>query len=335
LGFEAGVFIISSISTAECLKGFQNRPYPVNVKKYFDRVYEDYDRYLVVPVIMFLAAAGVLGFNYASQGEFLTKGTDFSGGSEVQIAIDGEFQTSEIEDAFAAAGRTQADTLTQESGNRTLAIVQLPPPTIEEEEALNILEGAGYEAEIVGLRTISAAVSQQFFLQAQIAFLLAFTTMSLVIFVAFKDLTPSVAVIIAALGDIVFAAAGMSALGIPLTLGSLAALLMLIGYSVDTDIVLSTRVLKRDRGDLKERIWSSVKTGTTMSMGGVAGFTLLYIISYLMVGPSELSNIAAVMVIGLLADMPFTWLGNTVILKKYVEGDFDGLSRVEEVIPWT
>lgn len=307
----------------------------MNAEKYFDRVYEDFDKYLAIPVVMLLLASGVLLFNYTTQGEFLQKGTDFSGGSEIQIDIQGDFQTSGIEDAFAAAGRTQADTLTQTTGNQTLAIVQLPPPTIDEEEALTILEDAGYEADIVGLRTISAAVSQQFFLQAQVAFILAFITMSIVIFVAFKDLTPSIAVILAAFGDIVFAAAGMAVLGIPLTLGSLAALLMLIGYSVDTDIVLSTRVLKRNRGNLKDRVWSSVKTGTTMSMGGVAGFTLLYIISYLMVGPSELTNIAAVMVIGLLADMPFTWLGNVVILKKYKEGDFDGLGRVSEVIPWT
>lgn len=306
----------------------------MNVEKQFDRVYQDFDKYIAIPVAMVLLASGVLAFNFATQGEFLAKGTDFSGGSEIQFDIQGDFQNSDIEAAFSEAGRTQVDVLTQTTGNQTLTVVELPPPTIEEQEAADILSEAGYEAEVVGLRTISAAVSNQFFIQAQVAFLLAFTTMSLVIFIAFKDLTPSVAVILAAFGDIVFAAAGMIVFGIPLTLGSLAALLMLIGYSVDTDILLSTRVLKRRRGDLKERIWSSVKTGTTMSMGGVGGFTLLYIISVLMVGPSELSNIAAVMVIGLLADMPITWLGNAIILKKYKEGDFDSFGKIQEMIPW-
>ncbi|MFB6147458.1 MAG: protein translocase subunit SecF, partial [Candidatus Nanohaloarchaea archaeon] len=127
----------------------------------------------------------------------------------------------------------------------------------------------------------------------------------------------------AAAGDILFAAAGMVVLNIPLTLGSLAGLLMLIGYSVDTDILLSSRVLKKSRGSLKDRIWSSVKTGVTMSSGGIAGFTLLYIVSYVMVGPSELSHIAGVMVIGLLADMPFTWFGNAIILKKYVNDEIE------------
>ncbi|MFB6174426.1 MAG: protein translocase subunit SecF [Candidatus Nanohalobium sp.] len=323
---------------AECLKGFHDRAFFVNAEKYFNRVYEDYDKFLVVPLVMFILAIGVLGFTYITTGQLVEKGTAFSGGSEIQFKVKGDFNTNNIAKAFESAGRPNAEALSQRSGNQTLAIVQLPPPTIQDDEAEQIMGNAGYNATVVSLRTISASVSKQFFLQAQIAFVLAFMTMSLVIFIAFKDLTPSLAVIAAALGDIVFGMAGMAALGIPLTLGSLAALLMLIGYSVDTDIVLSTRVLKRNRGSLKSRIWSSVKTGTTMSMGGIAGFTLLYTISYMIVGSSELSNISAVMVIGLLADMPFTWLGNAIILKKYVNGDLEFLSKygekVEEVVPW-
>ena len=37
----------------------------------------------------------------------------------------------------------------------------------------------------------------------------------------------------------------MRVVGIELSLGTLAALLMLIGYSVDSDILLTNRVLKR------------------------------------------------------------------------------------------
>jgi len=207
----------------------------------------------------------------------------------------------------------------------------VPPPDMDREEATAIMENGGYNVTLDGFNSISASVSGTFFQQAIFAFVLAFTTMSIVIFYAFKNFTPSVAVVFAAAGDIIIAAAVMTVLGVPLTLGSLAALLMLIGYSVDTDIVLSTRVLRMNRGSVQSRMWSSAKTGITMSSGGIAGFTLLYIVSTSIVGPSELSNIAAVMVIGLVADIPLTWLGNTAILKKYVEGDFEGLG---EVISW-
>lgn len=300
----------------------------MDADKYFDKVYEDYDRYMVVPAAMLLLAVTILGANFLASGEFLPKGVDFTGGTEITYSIEGDFTTTEIERAFENAGRANAEAVEQVSGETTLVSVRLPPPDLERSQAETILNDAGYNAEVQSFRALGASVSGQFFQQAQLAFALAFTIMSIVIFVAFKDIVPSLAVIFAAAGDVLFAAAGMSLLGIPLTLGSLAALLMLIGYSVDTDIVLSTRVLKRNRGSIKGRIWSSAKTGITMSSGGIAGFTILYIASYLIVGQSELSNIAGVMVIGLLADMPFTWFGNAIILKKYVNGELEG------VLPW-
>ncbi len=284
-------------------------------------LYEEHQKFFLIPVVLILLSVAVLGLNYAQTGEFLEKGTDFAGGTEAQFNINGSYTPSEVEAAFAEAGRGDTNAIRQQTTGGETLIVQFPPPDIEQSEAEDILSEAGYNASTLSFRSLSAAVSSQFFLQAQIAFLLAFTVMSIVIFAAFKDITPSLAVIFAAAGDIIIAASSMAIFGIPLTLGSLAALLMLIGYSVDTDIVLSTRTLRHERGSLKERMWESLKTGVTMSSGGAAGFTLLYIISYLIVGPSELSNIAAVMVVGLLADMPLTWLGNTAILKSYIEGE--------------
>ena len=293
----------------------------MNPEKVFSKVFDNHQKYFLIPVLLIVLGITVLGANYMQSGEFLNKGSDFAGGTEIQYKVNGSFTTSEIETAFANAGRTGTDAIRQETTSGESLLVQLPPPNIENEEAERILTDAGYNVKVESFRSISAAVSSQFFLQAQIAFVLAFTVMSLVIFTAFKDVTPSMAVIFAAAGDIIIAAAGMALLNIPLTLGSLAALLMLIGYSVDTDIVLSTRALKRERNSLKHRMWESAKTGITMSSGGVAGFTILYLISFMIVGPSELSNIAAVMVIGLLADMPLTWFGNTAILKSYIEDE--------------
>lgn len=305
----------------------------MNLEKKFDRIYEDLGRYTAIPAVLVLICVLILSGSYLSNGEFLSKGLDFTGGTEVTYQIEGGFETAEIEQVFSDRGWEGANALTisNQGEDEDLLLVQVPPPEIEDiESAEQIMQDEGYNATAEGFSSLSSAVSGQFFQSALVAFGLAFSIMSLVIFAAFKDFVPSTAVILAATGDIIVAAAGMVVLGIDLTLGSFAALLMLIGYSVDTDIVLSTRVLKRERGSLKERIWSSVKTGVTMSAGGIAGFTLLFFVSYSIVGPSELSNIAAVMVVGLLADMPLTWFGNTYILKKHVEEGFNVRGR----LPW-
>jgi len=299
----------------------------VDPEKQFNKIYNEYDRYFIIPVALIVLSIAVLGFSYITTGEAVAKGLDFTGGTQATYSINQSFTAQEIEGIFREEGKSDVTAIRSVKADSTDLSLRIPPPEMEQEEVLNILNQNGYQVELQSWRRLSASVSDQFFTQAMLAFVMAFTIMSLVIFYAFKDLTPSLAVIFAAAGDIIFAMAGMTLFGIPLTLGSLAALLMLIGYSVDTDIVLSTRVLKQQRGSLRERIWSSVKTGLTMSSGGIAGFTLLYIVSYLIVGPSELSNIAAVMVIGLLADIPLTWFGNAAILKKYVEGDMPSYER--------
>lgn len=299
----------------------------MKLEEKFNTIYQDYDRYFAIPAALVLLSVAVLAFSYFSSGEMVQKGLDFTGGTEVQFSINQSFESQEVESVFADEGRSDIQAVKQTTGDEESLLLRIPPPEMNESEATNILNQAGYSAEVESLRSLSSAVSDEFFVQAQLAFVMAFTIMSLVIFYAFKDLTPSLAVIFAAVGDIVFAMAGMIVLNIPLTLGSFAALLMLIGYSVDTDIVLSTRVLKQKRKSLKQRIWSSVKTGVTMSSGGIAGFTILYFVSQAFVGPSELSNIAAVMVLGLTADIPLTYFGNALILKKYVEGDFSSIGE--------
>lgn len=325
-------FLILFHNTVVSFKSVRDTWCFVNLEKHYDKMYEDYDRYFVIPVALIILSLTVLGANYIATGEVLAKGLDFTGGTEVQYSINESFETADVARTFADSGRPDVQAVRQQSGEETSLLVRIPPPQISEEEAVRIMEDAGYSVQIQSLRSLSSSVSDQFFTQAVLAFVMAFMIMSLVIFYAFKDLTPSLAVIFAAAGDIIFAMAGMALFGIPLTLGSLAALLMLIGYSVDTDIVLSTRVLKQQRNSLKQRIWSSIKTGITMSSGGIAGFTLLYLVSTSIVGPSELSNIAAVMVLGLIADIPLTYFGNALILKKYVEGDF---KNAREWLPWS
>ena len=314
----------------------------MNYEQKFGEIYEDYSKFFIIPIAMLMFSFIVLGANYALTGEFIQKGTDFTGGSEIQIAVDGEINPQQIEQAFLDSDRVQiseANVVIEQTTERNFALVRIPPEADgevfdNEDVAEEILTDAGIEGTVESLQAISATVSDEFFEQAMLAFVLGFTIMSIVIFIAFKDVTPSVAVIFAAGGDILFAVAGMIILNIPLTLGSLAALLMLIGYSVDTDIVLSSRTLKQKRGSLQSRMWKSVKTGLTMSSGGIAAFALLYIVSTMMVGQSELSNIAAVMVIGLLADMPFTWFGNTIILKKYINNNLPFIDKVNKVMPW-
>jgi preprotein translocase subunit SecF len=112
----------------------------------------------------------------------------------------------------------------------------------------------------------------------------------------------------------------MSLFGIPLSLASVGGLLLLIGYSVDTDILLTTRVLKRREGTITERALDAMRTGLTMAAAAIGAMAALYIVTIFFIPSAQaLSNIAAVLIIGLVADVLATWLMNLGILRWYME----------------
>ena len=141
----------------------------------------------------------------------------------------------------------------------------------------------------------------------------------MIVFIVYKFAVPASAVIAAATCDVIIALGGMSIFGIELKPASLAALLMLIGYSVDSDILLTSRTLKRKVGTINERIDNAMKTGLTMTGTTLMALLTLLIISSMFTQIEILANITSVLLIGLIGDTMTTWFMNAGILKWYLE----------------
>ncbi len=128
---------------------------------------------------------------------------------------------------------------------------------------------------------------------------------------------PSIAVVFSAFSDIVMPLALINFLGIKLSAAGIAAFLMLIGYSVDTDVLLTTRALKKKEGTLNERIFGAFKTGIFMtSTALISILPVFFIISGL---PDSFRQIFLILALGLFADIINTWLSNIGIIKWYCD----------------
>lgn len=173
----------------------------------------------------------------------------------------------------------------------------------------------------VSVERIGAEFGDSFFRQMFTALLVAFAFMGGVVFFYFRTLIPSSAVIMAAVFNIIVTVAIVNALGLQMGTAGVAGLLMLIGYSIDTDILLTTRMLKEKRGDVNKRILDAMTTGLTMT---VSTFSAL-LIAYLFVSSEVLREVALVVIIGLLVDVISTYVQNANILKWYLEAT--GTSR--------
>jgi preprotein translocase subunit SecF len=272
-----------------------------NIEKYSPK------QLVIIPLALLAISVVLLALTLASTGMPVTPGIDFSGGTAVTI--------------FSADTREQLQS--------TFAGY----PLIEISEGVNngyfLKFGAMDDAEF---RSLTALIYQKYpdakvdqigetfgkTLQSQavLALIFSFIGMAIVIFVAFRTFVPAVAVVLSAFADMVMTAAAMNIVGIPLSLGTLAALLMLIGYSVDSDILLTNRVLKR-QGKLNEKLDGAFRTGIIMTSTTLAAAAAMFIVAWFG-SVLILMEISAVLLIGLVFDVMNTWLTNVGILKWYV-----------------
>ena len=186
-------------------------------------------------------------------------------------------------------------------------------PDVDSSKLISLIN-ARYPDAAVSVQNVGPSLGASFLEQGIQAVLLAFLFMAIIVFIAFRMPIPSAAVVFSAFSDMLVALAFMSLVGIELSRYTIAAILMLIGYSVDTDILLTTRVLKEKGDTINQKVRNAMKTGLMMTFTTLAALSSLYIFS-----TSEvIDDIAIVLIFGLIADLMMTWIFNTGVLKWYV-----------------
>ncbi|RJS48763.1 MAG: preprotein translocase subunit SecF [Methanobacterium sp.] len=273
-----------------------------------ERILENYKPLIAIPVAIVIIALLLIAFNGLNQG------IDLKGGSIVDLNLETPISASELESVIKEG--LDINEVKVSSINSEEASIEIGTDT-DVVTLTNILQG---KATISSFKSIGPVLGQEALNQVYWALAFAFLFMSITVFIIFRTFVPSMAVILAGLSDIIIAVGGMSLFGIPLSIASVGALLMLIGFSVDTDILLTTRLIKQKKGTVTERSIDAIKTGLTMSITAIAAMASLYIVTIVFIPQADvLSNIAAVLIIGLTADIFITWLMNLGILRWYLE----------------
>lgn len=273
-----------------------------------EKMMENHKILIAIPIILALLSLVLIGVNGLEQG------VDLKGGSQAELQLLDSVTSTELQDTLDAKLHTNNIKVTNNGNNKV---------TVELENNVNsstFTSAIQGKAKVISYNEIGPVLSEEAMGQIYIAMIFAFLFMAVTVFIVFREPVPSVAIILAALCDILIALGGMSIFKIPLTIASVGALLMLIGYSVDTDILLTTRLLKRREGTVESRAKNAMYTGLTMSFAAIAAMGILYIVTKLiMPEATTLSNISAVLVIGLIGDVLSTWLMNLGILKTYID----------------
>jgi preprotein translocase subunit SecF len=271
-----------------------------NIEKYSPQ------QLVVIPLVFLIISLVLLAFNTAATGMPVTPGIDFSGGTAVTIITSDT--PAQLQTVFAGYPLTDVGDV---NNGKFLKFGVMDDAKYKSLTALINQKYPDAKIDQIG-ESFGKSLQQQ----AVLAMIFSFIGMAIVIFISFRTFVPAVAVVLSAFADMAMTAAMMNIVGIPLTLGTTAALLMLIGYSVDSDILLTNRVLKR-QGKLNDKLTGAFRTGIIMTSTTLAAATALFIVSWF--GSVQiLMEISAVLLIGLFADIFNTWLTNVGILKWYV-----------------
>lgn len=274
---------------------------------------KNYKLVIVIPTALLLLSLGILFSNYITTGEFFARSFELKGGTLVTLEISRPVDIQSLEATLSASfPGTMVRELSGFAGHSLL--IQADEKT-DVDALFSVLAGAGLDASKATVQTVGSSLGESFWYQTQLAIAIAFIFMGLIVFVVFRKILPSFYVILAALSDIVVTLGFMQIFGIELSLAGLAALLMILGYSIDTDIMLTSRLLRTDEGTVNERLKYALKTGLTMTGTTVAALAALV---FSAISP-VLSQIAAVLLIGLLVDIATTWMQNAVLLQWYME----------------
>ncbi len=283
-------------------------------------IYETkYKLLLFIPIMMVLLALVQIGVQYSITGDFVHRGVSLKGGSTITITEVKGMDIQDLENRLKTEFPSADVTLRTITSAGKLTAVAIDSGLQESNEIAPLINfirqttGIGsrdYSVEIIG-----SSLGDAFFTQTIHALLVAFLLMGIVVFIYFRLLIPSLAVIAAAFSDIIVTLAIFNLTGIKLSTAGVAAFLMLIGYSVDTDMVLTTRVLRRTEGTVMDRVYSAIKTGSVMISSTLAAvfITLIFVQS------DVIKQIMIILLIGLMVDYIMTWIQNVALLRLYLE----------------
>lgn len=284
---------------------------------------KEYKKLMIIPILMLILAIVVIGVQTATTGSFIHKDVSLKGGVTLTITKEGQIDILALENSLESRF-TENDILVRsinKGGAQVGVIIAADIEGTDKDKLDSFIKAVESDIgfELVGdnysIEVMGSSLGASFFKETFTALIIAFILMSIVVFIYFRTFVPSLAVILSAVSDIVVTLAIVDLIGMKLSTGGIAGFLMLVGYSVDTDMLLTTRLLKRKEGTVFDRVISSVKTGMTMTVTTMGAL----IVAIIFVQSAVIKQILIIVLIGLFVDIINTWIQNVGILRYYIE----------------
>ncbi len=271
--------------------------------------------FILSGILIALAAIGLV-VSLVTTGSALTLGTEFSGGTSIQITNTGDITQDQVKDAFSSAADSlgiesqisSIQTSTDASGNPGFIVKTTNTVSTDANQIMmNVESQLGINGTNVQIETIGASWGASVIGSSILAFLLSCVGILIVIAIRYREPRMGVVALITLFHDMfiiigVYAWAGMF-FHMEVTSDVIAALLAIIGYSLYDTIVVFHRINKNASPQMK----CSMKTCANRSVNEIIVRSLntsitsiLPVLLMLILGTDTLRDFAFAMFCGML-----------------------------------
>ncbi len=241
----------------------------------------------------------------------LRTGVEFTGGVLLEVQFSQTTDVGQIRDALTAGGTTgvQIQQLRTVGAETFDFLLRVPVGEDEDQNAIRDQIRTSLETqysagsfEIARGDTLSAKVGDEFQRTAVIAVLLSF--LLTLIYLAFRfEWRFGVAAVIATVHDMLITFGFISLFDIEINLATVAAILTIIGYSLNDTIVVFDRVRENIRKKRKESYDATLNRSLNETLPRTvltSGTTLIALVSLVVIGGAVIRPFASVLIIGVL-----------------------------------
>jgi preprotein translocase subunit SecF len=249
-----------------------------------------------VVLLLCILAMLIRGFNL---------GLDFTGGTVLEVGYQNPAELSDVRAALEAKGFTGATV--QHFGTRSDVLIRLAPEAGEEASAelsdnvfQALSEAAGGRVELRRVEFVGPQVGEELREQGGLAVL--FALIGILVYVALRfEWRFAVGAVVAIVHDVIFTVGMFALFQIPFDLTVLAAVLAVIGYSLNDTIVIFDRIRENFRRMRKGTVIdiTNVSINQTLSRTVVtSGTTLLVLVALYIFGGEALTGFSLALIIG-------------------------------------
>jgi len=253
----------------------------------------------VISILTFLIAVGALGF------KGLNFGVEFTGGTVMEVGYSQPADLGRVRETLVSSGLNEA--IVQSFGDSQTILVRLPTdPEVTgaklSEHVLSILQKDSSDVEVRRVDFVGSQVGKELAEKGAMALLVV--SIGIVIYLALRfEWKFGLAAILANLHDVIIILGFFALFQWEFSLPVLAAVLAILGYSVNESVVVFDRIRETFKKKRKATVREVINSAITRTMSRTIithGSTQLMVLSILLFGGETLYYFALALTIGIL-----------------------------------